>query len=447
MYSVKDILKMEVTLALGCTEPVAIALASAAAASLIDDKTKIESIRLSTDANMYKNALAVSIPGTDGKCGVKLATALGLVAGNHQKRLEVLEGLTEEALHKAEELAESGIIDTQINRDIKGIYINVMIKAGEDTAEAEIRMFHNNIASMKKNGAEVALDALCDENNDAKQDIAKMEAWLTTLELSDLMLMINDLDDEDFDFIKEGGVDTNLRLAEYGMKNGAGLGIGRALERNIRSKLIKKDMGVAARILASSASDARMSGVSLPAMSSAGSGNHGLTAILPPIWAVKDFIELDTPPQTVLEAIALSHLVTAYIKAHTGRLSAICGCSVAAGAGAAAGITYMLGGGTANHIAGAIINHTHDLAGVICDGAKAGCSLKLATAAGTAVTASLLSLQGGVVVQATDGLSASSPEQSMRNIGTLASEGGMVETDRTILNIMLDKQFNKNFEI
>ncbi len=164
-----------------------------------------------------KNALAVSIPGTDGKCGVKLATALGLVAGNHQKRLEVLEGLTEEALHKAEELAESGIIDTQINRDIKGIYINVMIKAGEDTAEAEIRMFHNNIASMKKNGAEVALDALCDENNDAKQDIAKMEAWLTTLELSDLMLMINDLDDEDFDFIKEG-VDTNLRLAEYGMK-------------------------------------------------------------------------------------------------------------------------------------------------------------------------------------------------------------------------------------
>jgi len=441
MYSVKDILKMEVTLALGCTEPVAIALAAAAAASLVDDKSKIDSINISIDANMYKNALAVSIPGTDGKCGVDLATALGIVAGDHTKTLEVLAGLTEEGLKQAAALTAKKIIHVDLNRDVKGIYINVCIKAGKDEAEAEIRMFHNNIASMKKNGQEIQLDALCDESADGKKDIAKMEAWLTTKELSDLLLMINDLDEDDFAFVKDG-VETNLRLAEYGLKTGAGLGIGRALERSIRSKLIKKDMGVAARILASSASDARMSGVSLPAMSSAGSGNHGLTAILP-IWAVKDFIELDSE-QTVLEAIALSHLVTAYIKAHTGRLSAICGCSVAAGAGAAAGITYMLGG-TANHIAGAIINHTHDLAGVICDGAKAGCSLKLATAAGTAVTASLLSLQG-VVVQPTDGLSASSPEQTMRNIGTLASVG-MVETDRTILNIMLEKQFNKNFDI
>jgi len=430
---------MEVTLALGCTEPVAVALAASAAASLID-RSKIKSVKLSIDANMYKNALAVSIPGTKGKCGVELAVALGIMAGDHKKTLEVLDCLTPEGLAKAEAMAESKIIKTELNRDIQGIYINVFIETDEDTAEAEIRMFHNNLSVMKKNGEKIELDSACDEDTDNKKDIARMEKWLTTLELSDLLLMINDLDDEDFVFIKEG-VDTNLRLAEFGLKNGAGLGIGRALERSIRSKLIKKDMGVAARILASSASDARMSGVSMPAMSSAGSGNHGLTAMLP-IWAVKDFIELESE-KTVLEAIALSHLVTAYIKAHTGRLSAICGCSVAAGAGAAAGITYMLGG-TANHIAGSIINHTHDLAGVICDGAKAGCSLKLATAAGTAVTASLLSLQG-VVVQPTDGLSADSPEQTMRNIGTLASVG-MVETDRTILNIMLEKQFNKKFD-
>ncbi|MGD9807015.1 MAG: serine dehydratase subunit alpha family protein [Deferribacterales bacterium] len=440
MYKVKDILNLEVTLALGCTEPVAIALASAAAASLTDDRTDIKSVKLTVDANMYKNALAVSIPGTDGKCGVELACALGIVAGDHTKTLEVLSGLTHEDLKKAEAMVASKVIKAELNRDIKGIYIRTEIQTSKDNTEAEIRLFHNNISGMKKNGEEIALEALCDEDTEGKKDIAKMEQWLTTLELSDLLTMLGDLDEDDLAFIKEG-VDTNLRLAEYGMKTGAGLGIGRALERSIRSKLIKKDMGVAARILASSASDARMSGVSLPAMSSAGSGNHGLTAILP-IWAVKDFIELDSE-QTVLEAIALSHLVTAYIKAHTGRLSAICGCSVAAGAGAAAGITYMLGG-TANHIAGAIINHTHDLAGVVCDGAKAGCSLKLATAAGTAVTASLLSLQG-VVVQPTDGLSAGSPEQSMKNIGTLASEG-MVETDRTILNIMLEKQFNKNFE-
>lgn len=440
MYSVKDILNMEVTLALGCTEPVAIALASAAAASMTD-RPRIDSVEVTVDANMYKNALAVSIPGTSGKCGVELAAALGIVAGDHTKTLEVLSGITPDDLKKAEELTASGKIKTKLSRDVQGIFISAKIISGNETAEAEIRTFHNNIASMRKNGEELPLSSLCDEDTDTKKDIAKMESWLTTQELSDLLLMINDLDEDDLRFIRNG-VETNMALADYGLKNGSGLGIGRAIERSIRSKLVKKDMVSAARILASAASDARMSGVSLPAMSSAGSGNHGLTAILP-IWAVKDYVELDSE-QTVLEAIALSHLVTAYIKAHTGRLSAICGCSVAAGAGTAAGITYMLGG-TANHIAGAIINHTHDLAGVICDGAKAGCSLKLATAAGTAVTSSLLSLQG-VVVQPTDGLSADSPEQSMRNIGTLASEG-MVETDRIILNIMLEKQFNKNFEM
>jgi L-cysteine desulfidase len=191
-----------------------------------------------------------------------------------------------------------------------------------------------------------------------------------------------------------------------------------------------------ARIMTSSAADARMSGVKLPAMSSAGSGNHGLTAILP-IVAVRKYLEVDQ--KTYLEAIALSHLVTAYVKAHTGRLSAICGCSVAAGAGATSGVTYLLGG-DANHLAGAIKNLTEDLAGVICDGAKAGCALKLATAAGTAVQAALFSLQG-VKVSETDGIIHGSPEVTMKNIGILTTEG-MIETDRTILKIMLEKHFS-----
>jgi L-cysteine desulfidase len=180
-----------------------------------------------------------------------------------------------------------------------------------------------------------------------------------------------------------------------------------------------------------------MAGVPLPAMSSAGSGNHGLTATLP-IWAVKDYIECEK--KTVLEAIGISHIITAYVKAFTGRLSAVCGCSVAAGAGATAGITYLLGG-ELRHIAGAITNLTEDLAGVICDGAKAGCSLKLATAAGTAVQAALFALQG-VQVQSTDGIVAASAEKTMQNVGVLSNQG-MIETDRTILKIMLEKQFSK----
>jgi L-cysteine desulfidase len=228
-----------------------------------------------------------------------------------------------------------------------------------------------------------------------------------------------------------------MRLADYGLKHGCGLGVGRTLERLVRQGLMKRDMITAARILASSAADARMSGVKLPAMSSAGSGNHGLTAVLP-IVAVKKFIAVDDD-RTLLEAIGLSHIITACVKAYTGRLSAICGCSVAAGAGATAGVTYLMGG-TKQHIAGAIKNLTEDLAGVICDGAKAGCALKLATAAGTAVQAALFSIQG-VNVSFSDGIIGRSSEETMKNIGTLTTQG-MIETDRTILNIMLEKQFS-----
>ena len=273
------------------------------------------------------------------------------------------------------------------------------------------------------------------KNGGQKSKLLRVEAWLKQLSLADLVELLDDLDDDDFSFLEEG-VQYNMRLAEYGLKHGSGLGIGKTLERLVRQGLIRKDMIVASRILTAAASDARMAGVSLPAMSSAGSGNHGLTAILP-IWAVKDYIECDS--QVVLEAIGISHIITAYIKAHTGRLSAVCGCSVAAGAGATAGITHLLGG-TLGHMAGAITNITEDLAGVICDGAKAGCSLKLATAAGTAVQSALFALQG-VQVQSTDGIIATSAEKTMQNIGRLSTQG-MIETDRTILKIMLEKQFS-----
>jgi len=214
--------------------------------------------------------------------------------------------------------------------------------------------------------------------------------------------------------------------------------VGKTLDRLAREGLVKRDMMLAARILTSSACDARMSGVKLPAMSSAGSGNHGLTAILP-IWAVKDYVD-GVAESDVLRAVALSHVITAYIKAHTGRLSAVCGCSVAAGAGATAGVTYLLGGNV-YHIASAIKNLIVDLAGVICDGAKASCSFKLATAAGTAVQSALFALHG-ISVAASDGIIGLTPEQTMQNMGQISTEG-MIETDRTILRILMDKRFSQ----
>ena len=435
-YTVKDILKIQVAPALGCTEPVAIALGAAAAVSLLPEK-QIDEIEIWVDPNIYKNGLAVSIPGTGGLSGLDMASAVGALGGDAALKLEVLDSVDSPAISAAQKIVKAGRVKVNLLRDQVGLFIKTIVKGNGHTAESVITGLHDNIVSLALDGRTMTDHVLLPKagSGDGKRRLADLEAWLKDLSLDQLIELLDDLDDEDLKFLKSG-VDVNMRLADYGLKHGPGLGVGRTMERLVRQGLMKRDMITAARILASSAADARMSGVKLPAMSSAGSGNHGLTAILP-IVAVEKFITVDH--RTTLEAIGLSHIITAYVKAYTGRLSAICGCSVAAGAGATAGVTYLMGG-TKLHIAGAIKNLTEDLAGVICDGAKGGCALKLATAAGTAVQAALFALQG-VNVSATDGIIGRSSEDTMKNIGTLTTQG-MIETDRTILNIMLDKQFS-----
>lgn len=435
-FTVKDILDMEVSLALGCTEPVAIALGAAAAVTLLPEK-KFDKIELTVDPNIYKNGLAVVIPGSGGLTGLDTASALGAFGGDAYRKLEVLSALNEETVAQASSFLDSGKVDVHL-REQSGLYVETKITSGSDVAECLIKDVHNNIISLKLNGEAVSDNQLIAE--DVKESkgnkLAELEEWLRELTLQDIFELTNELDEKDLDFLEEG-VQHNLRLAEHGLKYGSGLGIGKAIDRLLKQKLLVKDMTTSARMLTSAAADARMDGVNLPAMSSAGSGNHGLTAILP-IWAIKDFIDADK--ETVLKAIGLSHIITAYIKAHTGRLSAVCGCSVAAGAGATAGITYLVGGDV-HHMEGAIKNILEDLAGVICDGAKAGCAIKLNTAAGAAVQAALFSLQG-VNVKDTDGIIGQSTQKTVQNLGELSNEG-MIETDKTILKIMLDKQMAK----
>ena len=435
-FTVKDVLEVQVAPALGCTEPVAVALGAAAAISLLPKGfDSIDSIEVALDPNVYKNGLAVSIPGAGGLSGLDVAAALGAVGGDAELGLEVLRPITKDHVDAATAIAKDRV-SVKLLKEKRGLHVHTVVSSGDSKAESLITGLHDNIVSLVLDGQPMDSPLVSPGCDSAESPLAAMESWLKELTLGDLIAMTDDLDDDDFAFLQKG-VDVNMRLAEHGLKFGAGLGVGKTLERLSRQGLINKDMMLSARILASAASDARMSGVSLPAMSSAGSGNHGLTAILP-IWAVKDYVQ-GVETKTVLEAIALSHMVTAYVKAHTGRLSAVCGCSVAAGAGATAGITFLLGG-DAKHIAGAIKNLLEDLAGIICDGAKAGCALKLATAAGTAVQAALFSLQG-VNVLSTDGIVGCTPEDTMKNVGALAVEG-MIETDQTILQIMLDKQFS-----
>ena len=435
-FTVKDILEMEVTLALGCTEPVAIALGAAAAATLLPTK-EFDSIEIWIDPNIYKNGMAVTIPGCGGLQGLDTAAALGAYGGNPAKGLEVLESLTEETIAQATKLLGENRVTVHL-RDEVGLYVRTKLVAGENIAESLIVDLHSNIVSLKLNGEEVTDSPLLERalKKGGRHTMAELETWLRSLNLEQILELTAELDDDDLNFL-EIGVNHNLALAEYGLKHGSGLGIGKAIDRLIKQKLMVNDMSNSARRLTSAAADARMGGANLPAMSSAGSGNHGLTAILP-IWAIKDFIDHDR--DTLLRAIGLSHIITAYVKAHTGRLSAVCGCSVAAGAGATAGITYLVGGDI-HHMEGAIGNILEDLAGVICDGAKAGCAIKLNTAAGAAVQAALFSLQG-VNVKDTDGIIGNSTRQTVQNMGAL-SHDGMIQADKTILKIMLEKQLSK----
>ena len=435
-YTIKDVLKIEVAPALGCTEPAAVALCTAAAASLLKQKT-LESIELWLSSNIYKNAFAVVIPGTEAAVGIELTAALGYICGDPKRRLEVLEPVDRDETKLAMDLVSRGQVKINLLREKSGIYIRVRLRSGGEEAEAVIEDTHDNLTALRRNGEAVDRHPLLSHINASQSTVHELEEFLKHQPLVGLLALVENMDTDDFDFVRRG-VKYNLDLADHGLAFGSGLGVDKTLERLAREGLVKRDMMLAARILTSSACDARMSGVKLPAMSSAGSGNHGLTAILP-IWAVKDYVD-GVAESDVLRAVALSHVITAYIKAHTGRLSAVCGCSVAAGAGATAGVTYLLGGNV-YHIASAIKNLIVDLAGVICDGAKASCSFKLATAAGTAVQSALFALHG-ISVAASDGIIGLTPEQTMQNMGQISTEG-MIETDRTILRILMDKRFSQ----
>lgn len=432
-YSLKDILYLEVTLALGCTEPVAVALGAAAAASVLPQR-EIDSINIWVDPNIYKNGLGVVIPGSLDLKGLDLASALGALTGEPKAKMQVLENVSSRSIELAKDMVKQGKINVHLLKEHQGLYIKTQIESRNNTAVSIIQDLHDNIVAIHLNGRNMIEQPT---GNAAKQlggkTTSQIEEWLYKQPFSKLMELINDFDDQDAEFIRKG-VKTNCRLAEYGLEHGPGLGVGQTLEKMVKQGKLSRDMVLSAKILTSAAADARMSGATLPAMSSAGSGNNGLMAILP-LWAIRDFIPCND--KKILQAIALSHLINIKIKTYTGRLSSLCSCSVAAGAGAAGGTVYA-SGGTQQEIAGAISNLIADLGGVFCDGAKSGCALKLSTAAGSAIQSALFAMQG-VIVPSQEGILGQTIEQGLAYLGRL-SQQGMKETDKTILDIMLSKK-------
>ena len=248
-----------------------------------------------------------------------------------------------------------------------------------------------------------------------------------------MVSLLDGLDDADLSYLQEG-IEMNRRLVEYGMSNVPGLGVAAAQNCLIQQGLLAKDMATWAGVMTAAGVDSRMGGAMLPAMTLAGSGNQGITSGIP-IWAVAEFTG-NRDRRLVCRAVALSYLITCAIKTQAGRLSALCG-SGSPGAGVAAGIAYLRGGGP-DQIGGAIKNHLETFATIICDGAKTSCALKLGEAATSAVKSALLSLQG-IVVKSQDGFIEHSPEKTMLNVGRLSREG-LSRMDPVILDIMLKKR-------
>lgn len=421
-----ELLKAEVLPTTGCTEPGAVALATATASEALNKN--VDHITVTVNSNIYKNGVAVGIPGT-GETGLTIAAALGVVKKHPEKQLSVLEGVTPEELAAAKAMLAQNIVDIHVDASKTSLYICARLMSGADCCEVIIRDKHTNIVSIQLNGKNLLSnqDTQCSLRKDYRQFLRD-----ENISIAQLVAAVEALPTEEIAFLLDG-VNMNVSAAKTGIEKKLGMGIGSMYEEMMASGAISDDMINSAKRLTAAAADARMSGENVQIMSSAGSGNHGITVILP-VYTVAQ--KIGASREQLLRAIALSHLVTIYVKIYTGNLSALCGCAVAAATGATAAITWLMGGNITT-IESAMKNIIANLTGMICDGGKVGCALKLATAAAAAVESSLLA-QKNIVVPDTNGIITNSIERTIANLGKV-SNPGMLATDKVILDVMLEK--------
>jgi len=414
------ILREELITALGCTEPIALALAGAKCIETLGEEP--DSIEINVSGNIIKNVQGVIIPGTSQLKGIELSVLLGAVVKNSKKKLEVLSCLTTEQIDKAKALKDSGIC--QINH-IKGkpkLYIEVVMKKGDSYAIVEIMHQHTNITRISKNGENIIYNP-CQEE--------EFNSALTDRSLLSIKNILDYASNVEIDEIKpflSSQVSNNLNIATEGFNNDFGLSTGRILLENANGS-VKERM----KAFASSGSDARMSGCDLPVVINSGSGNQGLTISSPVYSYCKD---LHISEDRMYRALVVANLIPIHLKTRIGRLSAFCG-AVTAGIGVGTALTY-LAGGTNKQIGDTIKNSLANLTGVICDGAKPSCAIKIASSVDAAYMAHQLAMKGKVVESGT-GIIYGNIEDTIKNMAEIAHDA-MVETDDMILKIMLAKE-------
>ncbi len=411
-----DILKNQVVPALGCTEPGAVAYAAARAKEILG--SDIKELKICADKNIIKNSMSVGIPGTN-EHGIIFAAALALVVGKSEYKLEVLKDVDNRSIDEALKIVESNIISLQME-NIQGLYIKAEALGENDTCSVTIRNSHTNIISEVKNGQVIFDNTLTTEaSGEIRNEIKKYC-------IDDLIKFADEAPIEDIAFI-QNGIDLNMRIAQAGLQGQTGVGLGNYFYNSA------KDVFSMAKAYTAAASESRMSGYLLPVMSSAGSGNHGLVAIIPVSYVgIAEKIQ----NEKIIRAVTLSHLVTIFVKAHLGSLSPVCGCGVAAGVGCAVGLTYLLDGDI-NQIKGSINNMVAGISGMLCDGAKLGCSYKLSISVDAAVDASEMALKN-IFIPDDNGILGDTPEKTILNLAHV-SNIGMKNTDDEILKVMMEK--------
>ncbi len=412
----------EVVPAIGCTEPIAVALCTTRATEELGCPPERIDVRLS--ANILKNAMGVGIPGTGGMIGLPIAVALGALVGKSEYQLEVLRNVTPEAVERGKAFIDRKGISIALKEGIdEKLYIEVEVSAAGHTAVAIIAGGHTRFVYAARDG-----QATLDKRTPATTEAAEEEVDLS---LARVWEFATTTPTEELRFILESRR-LNKAAAEQAFTGDYGHSVGRTLRRERELKVMGDS--IFSRILSytSAACDARMAGAPIPVMSNSGSGNQGIAATLPVVVYAE---QIGASEEQTVRALALSHLTVIYIKQSLGRLSALCGCVVAA-TGSSCGITYLMGGDY-DRIVAAVKNMIANLTGMICDGAKPSCAMKLMSGVSTAVLSAMMAMDGHCVTPV-EGIIDEDVDRCIRNL-TRIGHDGMNETDRMVLDIMTHK--------
>ena len=415
------LVQREVVPAIGCTEPIAVALCVAKATETLGAKP--EKIEVLLSANILKNAMGVGIPGT-GMIGLPIAVALGALIGKSEYQLEVLKDSSPDAVNEGKRFIGEKRINISLKEDItEKLYIEVCCEAAGNKATAIIAGGHTTFIYIARND-----DVFLNKQNTSCRETEEQTVDLTLRKVYDFA-MNAPLDE--IRFILETAR-LNKAAAERSFDGNYGHGLGRMLRGTYEHKILGDSVFSHILSYTSGACDARMAGAMIPVMSNSGSGNQGISATLPVLVYAE---ENGKSEEELIRALMLSHLTVIYIKQSLGRLSALCGCVVAA-TGSSCGITWLMGG-TYEQVVFAVQNMIANLTGMICDGAKPSCALKVTTGVSTAVLSAIMAMENRCVTSV-EGIIDEDVDHSIRNLTKIGSKG-MDETDRLVLEIMTNK--------